>query len=158
LFRKLNRGFALVFAVVTVAVLVSAPWLMRVMAPGLAPPVFEAAVALLRILSLSTVAAGSAAIYSAMLYTHRPFGPAAFFEAAMNTCTIIIAIGFWKILGVYAFAVGYTIGACVQFCIVYFATRRDLADPAPPDCTLRWRDLLAKPAFFVVYAGALSLN
>ncbi len=158
LFRKLNRGFAWVFTFVALAVFFSAPWLMRAMAPGLAAQSFATAVGLLRVLSFSTLAAGSAAVYCALLYTDRRFAPAAFYQAALNACTIVIALGLWKVLGVYAFAAGYTAGACVQFGIVYFAARRDLSAPSAPYCAIRWREILSKPAFFVIYAAGLSLN
>jgi len=136
---------------------------MRALAPGLISPYFENAVELLRILSVSTFFAGSAAVYWALLFTERRFVLAAFYQAALNVCTIAAALCLWKTLGVYAFAVGYTAGAGVQLATAYFATRRQLqvtqllqmtAAPA----TLRFRDILAKPAFFMVYAAGLALN
>ena len=71
IFRKLSRGFLWVFSGITLALLAAAPWLMRALAPGLAEPYFGTAVELLRILSLSTFFAGSAAVYWALLYTDR---------------------------------------------------------------------------------------
>ncbi len=160
LFRRLNRGFLVVFACVTVCVLLSAPWLMRALAPGLAEPYFGNAVELLRILSLSTFFAGGAAIYWALLYTDRRFGLAAFYQAAVNVFTIAGALCLWRTLGVYAFAVGYTTGAGAQLLAVWLATRRQLRIPAPlPDAlALPFRDILAKPAFFMLYAAGLALN
>ncbi len=75
LFLKLTRGFVWVFALVSLGVMLAAPWLMRVLAPGLDPQYFDTAVNILRILALSTVAAGVAAVHCAMLYTHRRFRP-----------------------------------------------------------------------------------
>ena len=106
--------------------MLAAPWLMRVLAPGLDPQYFDTAVNLLRILALSTLAAGVAAVHCAMLYTHRRFGPAAFYQAALNVFTIAGALCLWKFVGVYAFAIGYTAGACAQLAIVYFAARSGL--------------------------------
>jgi putative peptidoglycan lipid II flippase len=157
LFRKLGRGFLWVFAAITLALLAAAPWIMRALAPGLTTPYFESAVELLRILSLSTFFAGSAAVYWALLFTDRRFVLAAFYQAALNVFTLTSALCLWKTLGVYAFAVGYTTGAGVQLLIAWLATRRQLqvlAAPAP----LRLRELLAKPAFFMVYAAGLALN
>jgi putative peptidoglycan lipid II flippase len=158
LFRKLKRGFLWVFSCVTLCLLLTAPWLMRALAPGLAEPYFGNAVELLRILSLSTFFAGSAAVYWALLYTDRRFGLAAFYQAVVNVCTIAGAICLWKTLGVYAFAVGYTAGAGAQLATVYLATRRQWQTVAPAPVDLRLRDLLAKPAFFMVYAAGLALN
>jgi len=157
LFRKLSGGFLWVFASITLALLLAAPWLMRALAPGLAEPYFGNAVELLRILSLSTFFACSAAVYWALLYTDRRFGLAACYQAALNVFTIAGALCLWKPLGVYAFAVGYTAGAGVQLAAVYFATRRQLEATAAP-AALRFRDILAKPAFFIVYASGLALN
>jgi putative peptidoglycan lipid II flippase len=157
LFRKLTRGFLWVFSCITLGLLVAAPWLMRALAPGLAEPYFGNAVELLRILSLSTLFAGSAAVYWALLYTDRRFGLAACYQAALNVFTIAGALCLWKSLGVYAFAVGYTAGAGVQLAAVYFATRRHL-QAAPAPAALRFRDILSKPAFFIVYASGLALN
>lgn len=158
LLLKLNRTFAWVFAAITSAVILTAPWLMRVLAPGLAQPYFGTAVNLLRILCVSTLAAGAGAIYCALLYTDRRFAPTAFYQAALNVFTIIGALALWKLLGVYAFAIGYAAGAWAQFGIVYFAARPGLGTASAPPCEIHWSDMLGKPVFFVVYAAGLGLN
>lgn len=158
LLLKLNRSFAWVFAAITTLVILTAPWLMRVLAPGLDPKFFDTAVNVLRILSISTVAAGAAAIHCALLYTDRRFAPTAFYQAALNLFTILGALTLWKLLGVYAFAIGYTAGAWAQLAIVYFAARSGLNTANTPPCELHWRDMLGKPAFFVVYAAGLGVN
>jgi putative peptidoglycan lipid II flippase len=159
LFRKLSRGFAGVFSAITLLSLIAAPWLMRVLAPGLAEPYFGHAVKILRILSVSTLLVGVASIYSALLFTERRFAPTAFYQAALNVCTIVCALAFWKALGVYAFAVGYATGAAAQLMIVYFATWRQRTESGPAAaCELRLHEILAKPAFFAVYAAGLALN
>jgi putative peptidoglycan lipid II flippase len=158
LFLKLNRVFAWVFAAVTAAVVLSAPWLMRVLAPGLDPRYFATAVTNLRILSLSTVAAGIAAVHYGLLFTARRFAPTAFYQAALNVFTIGGALALWKFAGVYAFAIGYTAGAWAQLAIVYFAARRDLDIAGAPACPIHWREILSKPALFVAYAAGLALN
>jgi putative peptidoglycan lipid II flippase len=158
LFRTLARGFAGVFSAITLLTLIAAPWLMRVLAPGLAEPYFGRAVEILRILSVSTVLVGVASIYSALLFTERRFAPTAFYQAALNVCTIVCALAFWKALGVYAFAIGYTTGAAAQLAIVYFATWRQRRESAPAASQLRLTEVLAKPAFFAIYASGLALN
>ena len=158
LFLKLVRGFVWVFASISACVILAAPWLMRLLAPGLDPKYLPTATNILRILALSSLTSGVAAVHCAMLYTDRRFGPAAFYQAALNVFTISGALCLWKWLGVYAFPVGYTIGSCAQLAIVYFAARKGLDSAHAPECRLRWREILAKPAFFVVYAAGLGLN
>jgi putative peptidoglycan lipid II flippase len=158
LFLTLSRCFFWVSAAITAAVALSAPWLMRALAPGLDPQNFDTAVNVLRILSFSTMAAGAAAVHCAMLYTHRRFAPTAFYQAALNVFTMLGALTLWKLLGVYAFAVGYTAGAWAQLAIVYFAARSGLEPPGENESGFHWRELLARPVFFVVYAAGLALN
>ena len=158
LFLKLRRAFIWVFLAVSGSVIAAAPWLMRALAPGLNADSFAAAVNLLRILALSTTAGGVAALYWALLYTERRFGPTAFYQATLNVCTIIAAVSLWQQVGVYAFAIGYAAGACVQLAVVHHAARGRLRPEALPTCDIRWREILAKPAFFLVYAGGLGLN
>ncbi|MGO9010401.1 MAG: murein biosynthesis integral membrane protein MurJ [Bryobacteraceae bacterium] len=158
LFRRLLRVFAWIFGAIAAAVVVAAPSLMRILAPGLNPVYLAFATTNLRIFALSTFAAGTAAVYCALLYTGRRFGPMAFYQAVLNVFTIALALALWRAVGVYAFAIGYTAGAFAQLAIVWFATRRELAHAAAEPCTVHWREIAAKPAFFVVYAAALGLN
>jgi putative peptidoglycan lipid II flippase len=158
LFLKLSRCFVWVLSLVSAAVILAAPWLMRALAPGLDSQYFGTSVNLLRILSLSTFFAGLAAVHCAMLYIDRRFGPTAFYQAALNVFMIAGALSLWKFFGVYAFAIGYTVGAAAQLGIVCWFARSGLkADNLPP-CTVRWREIFLKPAFFVVYAAGLGLN
>ena len=161
LFRRLSRDYFWVSAALSALVIAAAPWLMRALAPGLDGRYFETAVTNLRLLSLSSVAAGTGAVQCALLYTDRRFAPTAFYQAALNVFTSVAALALWKVLGVYAFALGYTIGAWVQLAIVWFAARAGgsvapaaAAEPEP----IHWREILAKPAFFVIYAAGLGLN
>jgi len=132
---------------------------MRVLAPGLDPRFFDDAVANLRILALSSIAAGAGAVRVALLYTARRFAPTAFYQAALNACMIAGALALWKFFGVYAFALGYTAGAWVQLAIVSrwgapIGSRAQVNHLPRPS----WRELVAKPAFFVVYATGLGAN
>ena len=157
LYGQLFRCFAAASGVIAAAVMAGAPLLMRVLAPGLDPAYLPAAVTNLRIFAFSTLAAGMGAIPCAMLYTTRRFAPTAFYQAALNACTSIVALALWNVLGVYAFAAGYTLGAWVQFGIVWWAARRE-GSAAGSATGLRWTELLARPAFFVVYAAGLGAN
>jgi putative peptidoglycan lipid II flippase len=158
LFLKLARGFVWVCSAIAAAVILTAPWLMRVLAPGLDPAYSDTSVNVLRILALSTPLAGVAAVHCALLYTDRRFGPAAFYQAAINVFTIVGALTLWRFAGVYAFAIGYTLGAAAQYAIVCLAARSGLDTANATPCTSPWREILTKPAFFVVYAAALGLN
>lgn len=158
LLLKLRRAFLWVFVLIAAAVVSGAPWLMRVLAPGLDAVAFHASVNILRILSISTLAAGVAALYSALLYTDRRFAPTAFYQASLNLFTILAAVSLWKVAGVYAFAIGYSAGACAQLAIVSYVGREQLKAPALPRCDLRWSQILVKPGFFLVYAVGLGLN
>jgi putative peptidoglycan lipid II flippase len=158
LFLKLTRCFLAVSSTIAAAVMLGAPWLMRVLAPGLDPQYFATSVTVLRILALSSAAAGTGGVQCALLYTDRRFAPTAFYQAALNVFMIAGALVLWKFLGVYAFAVGYTAGSWAQCAIVYFAARSGLDTAGAAKCEVHWRDLLAKPIFFVVYAVGLGLN
>jgi putative peptidoglycan lipid II flippase len=158
LLRKLVAGFSGVFTAITLLLLLLAPWVMRLLAPGLPQPYFAHAVSILRILSFSTALVGTASVYSALLLTERRFGPTAFFQAALNVCTIVCALALWKPLGVYAFAVGYTAGGAAQLAIVLFATRRQRAEAKPVTCELPFREIFSRPAFFAIYAAGLAVN
>jgi putative peptidoglycan lipid II flippase len=158
LLRQLSRCFVYVSAAISAAVVLSAPWLMRLLAPGLDPVYYPTSVNILRILSLSTVAAAAGAVQCALLYTGRRFAPTAFYQAALNVCTTIAALALWKWLGLYAFALGYTLGAWVQLGIVWWAARADRGSPDAAAAPVPWREILGRPLFFVVYAAGLALN
>src|SRR5690242_14101381 len=98
LYGQLFRCFAAASGVIAAAVMAGAPLLMRVLAPGLDPAYLPAAVTNLRIFAFSTLAAGMGAIPCAMLYTTRRFAPTAFYQAALNACTSIVALALWNVL------------------------------------------------------------
>jgi putative peptidoglycan lipid II flippase len=158
LFRRLARSYLWISSALCAVLVCAAPWLMRALAPGLDAEAFQHAVAILRILSFSSIAAGTGAVRCAILYTERRFAPTAFYQAALNVFTILSALALWKALGVYAFPLGYTVGAWAQLGIVWFATRSQARLPAAVAAPIPWREMLSKPAFFVVYAAGLGLN
>ena len=158
LFRRLNRIFTRVFFLLAVFIMVFAPWLIRVLAPGLDASYVSTAVTILRIASVSTLAAGTAALQSAFLFTHRRFAPTAFYQASLNFFTIAGALSLWRTAGVYGFAIGYAVGAWMQLGIVYLAARSSLHQEPAPEPDVHWRALLARPASFLIYAGLIALN
>ncbi len=158
LFLKLTRCFLWFGAATSAAVMLSAPWLMRVLAPGIDPQYFGTAVNLMRILAVSTVAAVTGGVQCALLYTHRRFAPTAFYQAALNVFIMIGALSLWRLAGVYAFAAGYTAGAWAQLGIVWYYARREMQTGDTDESAIGLRDILTKPLFFVVYAAGLGLN
>jgi putative peptidoglycan lipid II flippase len=158
LFRKLNRTFLWGFSGVSLTVALAAPWLMRLLAPGLDPRFLGDAVNILRILAFSTMAAGVTAVHWALLYTDRRFGPTAFYQASLNVFTVAGAFSLWPVLGVYSLAVGYTLGAWSQLAWMYYSTRRLHGSEPVPECRLPWREMLTKPSLFMVYAAGLAVN
>jgi putative peptidoglycan lipid II flippase len=158
LFRTASRIFAYIFGSLTALTVLSAPLLIRVLAPGLGPEQHIVAANILRISSLSTLAAGSTAICSALLFTQRRFGPSAFYQACLNIFTIAGAVSLWKVAGIYGFAIGYTVGSFVQFLVVYFPARGIAGRLGARLTATPWRELLAKPGAFIIYAALISLN
>ncbi len=158
-FLAARRLFMWIFGGMTVVTALLAPWLIAALGPGLPPASAREAVDLLRIVSLSTMAAGTAAIYSAWLYTKRRFGPTAFYQAFLNVFTVAGALLLWRAMGIYGFAIGYAAGSCGQLVLVYAASRADLRRAmAVPGFRISARDLLGKPGIFMAYAGLLALN
>ncbi len=158
LFLKVKRLFTLFFLGLTAAMLILAPQLTRVLAPGLPPEFVPEAIAILRIGSLSIMAVGITAIYSALLYTGRRFAPSAFHQATLNALTIVCALSLWRVAGIYGFAIGYLAGAWTQLAIVYWAARSEAPAEPPAVCQIQWREIVSKPASILVYSGLIALN
>jgi putative peptidoglycan lipid II flippase len=158
LFRTLNRVFSRVFFLLAISMILGAPLLIRILAPGLDVNYVPTAITLLRIASLSCFAAGTAALHAAFLFTHRRFAPTAFYQALLNLFTVIGALSLWRVIGVYGFAVGFSVGAWVHLAVVYFAARSNAHTAREEALDVHWRELLAKPASFLVYAGMLAMN
>jgi putative peptidoglycan lipid II flippase len=161
-FLAARRLFMWIFGGMTAATALFAPWLISILGPGLPADSAQQAAELLRLVSLSIMTAGTAAIYSAWLYTKRRFGPTAFNQAFLNVFTIAGALLLWRAIGIFGFAIGYTAGSCGQLLLVYAASRRDLRAEVSlhgDDATrVSARDLLGKPGIFLAYAGLLALN
>lgn len=158
LFRRLSQVFSRVFFVLAISMVLGAPLLIRVLAPGLDANYVPKAITLLRIASFSCFAAGTAALHAAFLFTHRRFGPSAFYQAWLNLFTVIGALSLWRVLGVYGFAIGFSVGAWLHLAVVYFAARPSAHIAEAEAVDVHWRELLAKPAAFLIYAGMLAMN
>ncbi len=159
MFQKAARVFAGVLAVITVGVFALAPQLISLLGPGLAAEQHDQATLLLRVLAPGVFFAGTSAIFASLLYTERRFIIPAFYQACVNGATILSALLFWKVLGVYSFAIGYTLGTATQLVLTWSASRdlarslRHLGGTVP---TLS--EILIKPGMFLLYAGLISAN
>ncbi len=158
LFRTASRIFAYIFGTLAAGLAICAPWVVHTLGPGLSGEQIPVAANILRIAAFSTFAAGSTAIYSALLFTERRFWPTAFNQACLNLFTIAGALILWNIAGIYGFAIGYTLGAFVQLCIVYYSARGIAGIVRTRLSSTPWKELLAKPGAFLLYAGLLALN
>lgn len=168
LLRRASQLFIPIFIALCGAIVIFAPWLIAVLGPGLEASYVPVAVNVLRITAISTLTAGVAALYSVLLFIERRFGPTAFYQASLNLFTVVSALLLWRVLGIYAFAVGYTVGSCVQLAVVFFASRSSwralMADTTQPDPAVNavvgheTAELLSKPGAFLVYAGLLAMN
>ena len=161
-FLAARRLFAWIFAGMALGTALFAPWLISVFGPGLPDSAASEAAQILRIISISTMSAGTGAMYSAWLYTKRRFGPTAFYQAFLNVFTIVVALALWRTTGIYGFAIGYTIGSLTQLVLLYFASRTDLreamAEAPNLDSKAATGELIGKPGIFLAYAALLALN
>lgn len=158
LFRRASSFFVVIFASLATLTIIGAPLLIRLLGPGLAPDQAPVAVNILRITALSTLAAGGIAMNAALLFTERRFGPSALYQASLNLFTIAGAFSLWRAFGIYGFAIGYTTGAFVHFAFVWFSARETASRPGLPHFKTPWRELIAKPGSFCIYASLLALN
>lgn len=157
LFRRCARVFALILAACSAAIALFAPVLVSILGPGLGAQQHADAIVLLRLMAPSTFFAGSAAIYAALLYTERRFVIPAIYQACLNGATIVVALGFWKVLGENGFPIGYVLGGCVQLSLTWYASR-DLRRTNVAPAKVPLPEVLAKPSMFLLYAGMLALN
>ena len=157
LFARAAQVFGLILAAVSLAGVVLAPEVIHLLGPGLAGAQHDQAVQLLRILAPSTLFAGGAATYSALLYTERRFLVPALYQACLNGVTIVASLSLWEVLGMDGFAIGYTSGAALQLILTWWATR-ELRGAPRAAMTIPLRDILVKPGMFVLYGGLIAAN
>jgi len=158
MFAKGGRVFAAILATLSAIVFVLASPLVSALGPGLAPEQHIAAANLLRILSPAIFFAGTSSIFAAMLYTHRRFIIPSFYQACVNGSTVIAAMLLWNVIGIYGFAVGYTAGTAIQLVLCWSASRSLVRVPRYGTESLGLREILVKPAMFLLYAALISGN
>ncbi|MFI2504550.1 lipid II flippase MurJ [Streptomyces sp. NPDC018972] len=131
--RELVRAtlprLCLAFAAVTALVAAGAPYLVRVLAPGLSDP--RLAVDCTRLTALSLLAFGLAGYCSAALRAHRRFFAPAAIYVAYNTGIVATMFLFGGAWGVRAAAAGVAVGGCLMVAVQLPSLWRRLASPAP---------------------------
>jgi putative peptidoglycan lipid II flippase len=156
-FVRAGRLFASILAGLSMLVALFAPQLVALLGPGLAEPQKHTAVILLEILAPGLLFSGASGIFAALLYTERRFVAPATYQLCVNGATIVFALLFWRAIGEYGFAVGYTVGAAIQLAVTWFASR-DLRATRPDSVSLPSREILSKPGMYLLYAGLMSAN
>lgn len=156
-FARAGRLFATILCGVSVLVALLAPQLVSLLGPGLAAEQKHTAAVLLCILAPGILLSGASGIYAALLYTERRFLAPATYQLCVNGATIVFALVFWKAIGEYGFAVGYTVGAGIQLGVTWFASR-DLHQQSQQPVAISSRAILAKPGMYLLYAGLISAN
>lgn len=157
LFARAGNAFITIFAFASVAIAALAPWLIRLLGPGLPPEQHEQATMLLRIMAPSTVLAGSAAIYSALLYTDRRFLIPGLYQTCLNGATIVTALTLYRTTGINGFAIGYTAGAGIQLLLSWWAARDLRAVKSAPGRE-PLKGIFMAPGLFLFYAGLIAAN
>lgn len=104
LFTLLAGGAALLFA--------GAPWVVRMLAPGLADP--RLAVDCTRLTAVTVLTFGVTGYFSAALRAHGSFGPPAAVYVAYNVGIIATTLGLHAVWGVRAAAVGVAAGSVLM--------------------------------------------
>jgi putative peptidoglycan lipid II flippase len=158
LFGRAARVFAVIFASVSVCIALFAPQLIALLGPGLAAPERAQAALLLRLFAPSTLFAGAAAIFSALLYTERRFIIPGLYQACLNGGTIAGALLLRNVMGVNGFAIGYTCGTAIQLLMTWSFSRDLRRAPQTPALRFPLAEVLLKPGMFLLYAGLIAAN
>nr|WP_234328100.1 lipid II flippase MurJ [Streptomyces sp. NRRL S-37] len=155
--RELVRAtlprLCLAFAAVTALVAAGAPYLVRVLAPGLPDP--RLAVDCTRITALSLLAFGLAGYCSAALRAHRRFFAPAAIYVAYNTgivATMFLLGGEW---GVRAAAVGVAVGGCLMVAVQLPSLWRRLASRTPASAPATGPAVEERPVRLALIAAVL---
>lgn len=91
-----------------------APWLVRLLAGGLAPPYQAVATDLLRVTLPAVVLLNAAGILASALYTLKRFTFPAFTASVFNGAVVAVALLLGRRWGVQSMAVGLLLGAALQ--------------------------------------------
>ncbi|TMR30900.1 lipid II flippase MurJ [Actinomadura geliboluensis] len=142
----------LCLALVTLTLVVAAPVVVDVLAPGLAED--GSAVTCVRLTAITVVTFGVAGFMSATLRAHHRFGPPAAIYAAYNVGILALIAGLSGLVGITSAAVGVACGSLLMIAVQAPAFARCLRDsPAVPAPVggVEWRLGAAAVAPVVVY-------
>ncbi|WP_328305247.1 lipid II flippase MurJ [Actinomycetospora sp. NBC_00405] len=151
--RELVEGslpvIALVLVVLSALVAIFAPFLVGVLAPGLADPALAATS--MRVAALGLVFIGVAGYLSAFLRGHDVFGPPAAVSTAFNVGLIATLVALHQRIGVMAAVLGIVAGTVCMVAVLLPSTWRRLPRPR----AIRRPDALVLAAFLPVGAYIL---
>jgi putative peptidoglycan lipid II flippase len=146
----------------TAALLIFANPIVQLFAPGMSPEAASLSAGLLRALALAPAAIGCSFVFSALLFSRRAFLLPSIHNAVVNVATIIGALLLHREIGVFGFAVGYTVGAWLHLVIVYLASKPHLLAHAPTQSgrsrPINIWTLLSGPGPILGQALAMELN
>ena len=157
MFEQAARIFAGILLLASTGILLLAPEMISLLGPGLAAEQHTQAVNLLRLFAPATFFGGASAIFAALLYTDRRFVAPAFYQTCVNGGTIAGALLLWKFIGVYGFAVGYSVGAAVQLGLTW-SLSRNLRASGTGYGPFPLAHIVLKPFLFLLYASLISAN
>ena len=141
---RLVGGLALAAA----AVVLAAPWLVRVLAPGITQP--DLAVTCTRVAAVTVVAFGVAGYLGAALRSVHSFGPAAAIYVAYNVGIIASMLLLHQALGVLGVAVGLAMGSLLMVAVQVPAFVRVVRRPVSEAVAARAVGTIAVGAFVPV--------
>jgi putative peptidoglycan lipid II flippase len=135
---NIGNIICLVLVVITVALIIVAPWLMALIGFGFKDPsTVSGAVPLFRILMLGFTFEGLTGLLIGMLNSLRRFALAAFAPAIGTAATLVLTIALAKSLGVTALAVGTTVGWTIGLAVLFLGLRDQQIHYRP---RIEWRD------------------
>jgi putative peptidoglycan lipid II flippase len=142
----------------TVLLLVFAKPVLLAFAPGLDEQAALLGVQLLRVFSVSVTGISASFVYSSFLFSRRKFLIPSLQHATVNVATILGALMLYQHWGVYAFAVGYTVGVWLQLFVNYLCARPLVALQPQDTGRLSLRQVVTAPGSILVQAIAIESN
>ncbi|WP_433466133.1 lipid II flippase MurJ [Spirillospora sp. CA-128828] len=136
-------------SLVTVTLVVAAPFVVKVLAPGLTEP--GPAVLCVRLTAITVVTFGLAGFMSATLRAHHSFGPPAAIYLAYNIGILALIAGLSGLMGITSAAIGVACGSALMVAVQTPAFLRCLRDAPTPSGSVDVRLGLAAVAPVVVY-------
>ncbi len=136
---SINIGniIALILVVLSVVLVVIAPWFIPLIGPGLGDATTERGIFLFRILMIGFLFEGLTGLVVGMLNSLRRFALAAFAPAVGTVATLVVTVAFAGSLGITALAVGTVAGWVVGLAVLFPGLRGEDIHYRP---RIDWRD------------------